>query len=99
MSIEKVLEDLIRKIVQEELSKSKIKTVEKEEPEESATSNSSVSNTAEMLMKLKELCGKNVTLASEAKDLITNHGYERFSDVPDDQANHIYQIIKDKLDA
>lgn len=101
MSIEKVLEDFIRKIVREELGKlsGTAETTAVEEQTEEQSVSSSVSNTAEMIMALKDLCSSNVELAKKAKALITTLGYEQFSAVPDDEADEIFQAVLRRLNA
>lgn len=56
-----------------------------------------VNTTAELIKAMKELCGDDATLAKSAKDVIVSEGFDRFSLVPDEEAQHTYDKVVAKL--
>ena len=58
-----------------------------------------VENTSELVDAIKLYCKDDTELAKRAKEVITEEGYDRFSLVPDEEAQHIYDSVIEALDA
>jgi len=103
VSIEENLREFIRQIIREELQKvtERSPAVESQVVEESPSVDSPVvvTNTAQLIVELKNLCKTDVNKLKQAKALITNYGYDQYSAVPDEQASAVFQNVRSSINA
>lgn len=70
---------------------------EKEEAEPVQEELEQVSNTAELMAAIKEACSGTAGLGKKAKAIVTALGYDKFSTVPDDEAQEVYHKVMGEL--
>jgi hypothetical protein len=106
------IEDIIRKVIREELKEifkdlqtkpnaTESTDVTKDEPEESEDAVSlfedTIENNSELLASIREFCEGKDGMAKRAKELVQSLGYDKFSLVPDEEANDVYVKIIEEL--
>jgi len=70
---------------------------EKEEAEPVQEELAQISNTAELMAAIKDVCSGTPGLGKKAKEIVASLGYDKFSTVPDDKAQGVYHKVIGEL--